>query len=200
MASAKKYFSDFDVQVTVDEKGRKKRILIYKGNTFEMEVPEETLLRRKIVVLAFTLVMIGTGIAGNLLNVSGNRAGVPAAAGLMAFVPMFFVLYSAIYSLILRTTTLQRAQYRETSLFMKVGAGAVVIFALIAMVGHIVVAFIGEIPEERGGELLSAGLWCVTVILAAVLFLLEMKTKYTERRNDGTIVRKEHFRRGSETY
>ena len=200
MARAKKYFADFDVQETIDEKGRRKKVLIYKGNTWTMMVPEEKLLTRKIIFLVIALVMIGPGIPANLLNVAGNRAGIPAAAGLLSFVPMFFVLYACIYSLIIKTPVLQRAQYRETSIFLKVGSAAVALLALTAIIGHIIVAAIGEIPEERGMEILSAGLWLVSALAAAALFIWEMKTEYVQKRHDGTIVPKEHFKRGSETY
>ena len=200
MASAKNYFKDFDIQETVDEKGRKKKILIYKGHTWTMQVAEEKLLPRKIIFLLIALLMVGTGIAGNLQNTAGNRSGIPAGAGLIAFVPMFLVLYSCIYSLILKTNVLQRAQYRETSLYLKIGAGAAAVFGLTAMVGHIVIAAIGAIPAERPLEILSAVLWGISALAAAGLFIWEMKTEYVEKRQDGTIVHKEHFRRGSETY
>ena len=200
MASAKNYFKDFDIQETVDEKGRKKKILIYKGHIWTMQVAEEKLLPRKIIFLLIALLMVGTGIAGNLQNTAGNRSGIPAGAGLIAFVPMFLVLYSCIYSLILKTNVLQRAQYRETSLYLKIGAGAAAVFGLTAMVGHIVIAAIGAIPAERPLEILSAVLWGISALAAAGLFIWEMKTEYVEKRQDGTIVHKEHFRRGSETY
>ena len=120
MASAKNYFKDFDVEERIDEKGRRKKVLIYKGNTWTMQVPEETLRRRKIVFLVLALLMAGAGVAGNLQNVAGNRGGIAAAAGIISFIPMFLVLYSCIYSLILKTPVLQRAQYRETSLYLKI--------------------------------------------------------------------------------
>ena len=200
MASAKNYFKDFDVEERIDEKGRRKKVLIYKGNTWTMQVPEETLRRRKIVFLVLALLMAGAGVAGNLQNVAGNRGGIAAAAGIISFIPMFLVLYSCIYSLILKTPVLQRAQYRETSLYLKIGTAAAGLFGLTAMIGHIVTALIGAVPEERGLEIVSAALWALSVIAAAVLFILEMRTEYVEKRNDGTIVRKERFRRGSETY
>ncbi|MBQ7600798.1 MAG: hypothetical protein IJU49_01350 [Lachnospiraceae bacterium] len=200
MGLAKNYFKDFDVEERIDAKGRRKKILIYKGNTWTMKVDQEKLLPRKIAFLAIALLMAGAGIAGNLQNAAGNRAGVAAAAGLIAFVPMFLVLYSCIYSLILKTPVLQRAQYRETSLFMKIGSAAVCIFALTAMIGHIVLAIVGAIPGERSLEVLSAILWGVAALASAVLFIWEMKTEYVQKRKDGTIVRKERFRRGSETY
>lgn len=200
MGLAKNYFKDFDVEERIDEKGRRKKILIYKGNTWTIQVDHKKLLPRKIAFLATALLMAGAGIAGNLQNAAGNRAGVAAAAGLIAFVPMFLVLYSCIYSLILKTPVLQRAQYRETSLFMKIGAAAVCILALTAVVGHIVLVVVGRIPEERSLEIASAILWGVTALASAVLFIWEMKTEYVQKRKDGTIVRKERFRRGSETY
>ena len=200
MGLAKNYFKDFDVEERIDEKGRRKKILIYKGNTWTIQVDQKKLLPRKIAFLAIALLMAGAGIAGNLQNAAGNRAGVAAAAGLIAFVPMFLVLYSCIYSLILKTPVLQRAQYRETSLFMKIGSAAVCIFALTSVVGHIVLAVVGAIPGERSLEVLSAILWGVAALASAVLFIWEMKTEYVQKRKDGTIVRKERFRRGSETY
>lgn len=200
MGLAKNYFKDFDVEERIDAKGRRKKILIYKGNTWTMKVDQEKLLSRKIAFLAIALLMAGAGIAGNLQNAAGNRAGVAAAAGLIAFVPVFLVLYSCIYSLILKTPVLQRAQYRETSLFMKIGSAGVGILSLTAVVGHVVLAIVGAIPGERSLEVLSAILWGVAALTSAVLFIWEMKTEYVQKRKDGTIVRKERFRRGSETY
>ncbi len=200
MGLAKNYFKDFDVEERIDAKGRRKKILIYKGNTWTIQVDHKKLLPRKIAFLAIALLMAGAGIAGNLQNAAGNRAGVAAAAGLIAFVPMFLVLYSCIYSLIPKTPVLQRAQYRETSLFMKIGSAAVCIFALTAVIGHIVLAVVGRIPEERSLEVVSAILWGVAALASTVLFIWEMKTEYVQKRKDGTIVRKERFRRGSETY
>ena len=107
MGLAKNYFKDFDVEERIDAKGRRKKILIYKGNTWTIQVDQKKLLPRKIAFLAIALLMTGAGIAGNLQNAAGNRAGVAAAAGLIAFVPMFLVLYSCIYSLILKTPVLQ---------------------------------------------------------------------------------------------
>lgn len=200
MGAAKNYFKDFDVQETIDEKGHRKKLLIYKGNTWTMTIAEEKVLPRKIIFLVLALIMVGTGIAGNTLNVAGNRSGVPAAAGLVAFIPMFLVVYSCIYSLILKSTTLQRAQYRETSIFMKVGAAAATVLALTAAVGHIIVASMGTFPEELGNEIFAAVLWFISAMASLALFIWEMKTEYVQKRNDGTIVYKEHFRRGSETY
>ena len=200
MPSAKNYFKDFDVQETVDEKGRRKKLLIYKGNTWTMTIAEEKVLPRKIIFLVLTLIMVGAGIAGNCLNVAGNRSGVPAAAGLVAFVPMFLVGYSCVYSLILKSTVLQRSQYRETSIYMKIGAAAAAVFALTAAIGHIVVASMGAFPEELGKEIFAAVLWFISATASLTLFVWEMKTEYVEKRNDGTIVHKERFRRGSETY
>lgn len=196
----KNYFKDFDVEEKTDEKGRRKKVLIYKGNTWTMQVDQEKLLPRKIVFLVIALLGAGAGIAGNLQNAAGNRAGVAAAAGLVAFIPMFLVLYACIFSLILKTPVLQRAQYRETSLFMKAGSAAVCLLGLTSVIGHIVLAVIGAIPEERRLEIVSAILWGVAVLAFAVLFVWEMKTVYVQKRQDGTIVRKEHFRRGSESY
>lgn len=200
MARAKNFFSDFDIQESIDEKGRKKKVLIYKGNTWTMQVPEEKLPRRKIIFLMLTLVMVGLSVFANLQNVAGNRSGIAAGAGLIFFVAAFFMGYSCIYSLILKTPVLQRAQYRETSIYLKIGSAAAAVLALTAMVTHIVIAAIGEIPGERGGEILAAALWLAAGGIAAVLFFWEMKTEYVQKRNDGTVVRKEHFRRGSETY
>ena len=107
MGLAKNYFKDFDVEERIDAKGRRKMILIYKGNTWTIQVDQKKLLPRKIAFLAIALLMTGAGIAGNLQNAAGNRAGFAAAAGLIAFVPMFLVLYSCIYSLILKTPVLQ---------------------------------------------------------------------------------------------
>lgn len=200
MARAKNFFSDFDIQESIDEKGRKRKILIYKGNTWTIQVPEEKLPRRKIIFLVLTLVMVGLSVFANLQNVAGNRSGIAAAAGLLFFVAAFFTGYSCIYSLILKTPVLQRAQYRETSIYLKIGSAAAAVLALTAMVTHIVIAAIGEIPGERGGEILAAALWLAAGGIAVVLFFWEMKTEYVEKRNDGTVVRKEHFRRGSESY
>ena len=91
---SKRYFDDFEVEVTLDSRGRAKRNLVYIGDTYTALVPDAVFRRRKWSFLLLAVLCAGIFVGANSVNVSSNREGVLAALGVLAVIPLFLVCYA----------------------------------------------------------------------------------------------------------
>ena len=155
---SKRYFDDFEVEVTLDSRGRAKRNLVYIGDTYTALVPDAVFRRRKWSFLLLAVLCAGIFVGANSVNVSSNREGVLAALGVLAVIPLFLVCYACVYRLC-KPPTLQRMEYIEASMFLKFGGFLLALLGIVLFVWHGVFSLRHALPSEMGRELSVTAAW-----------------------------------------
>jgi len=104
----KRYADDYEIQVVKDEKGRDKKVAVYRGNFFEVNLDEKQLiLLRKRSILLF-LIVVALQIAGGFVANRGMYAFYVALPYVFAFLPLYY-LGTGIF----RMPTRKRKYHRE---------------------------------------------------------------------------------------
>lgn len=191
---AKRYFDDFEVRTVLGKNGKPKRELIYIGDTFTALVPEPVYQRRKKLFFALAILCAVIFVAANGVNVSSNRQGLLAGLGILMVIPLFLVCYSCACRL-RKGLTLQRAEYVETSMFLKFGAFFAAVLGIVLFVWHGIWALGSALPGERGGEVFVTLAWGILAACSVYLWIREVTTEYRQRNREGNVIQKQHFKR-----
>ena len=191
---SKRYFDDFEVEVTLDSRGRAKRNLVYIGDTYTALVPDAVFRRRKWSFLLLAVLCAGIFVGANSVNVSSNREGVLAALGVLAVIPLFLVCYACVYRLC-KPPTLQRMEYIEASMFLKFGGFLLALLGIVLFVWHGVFSLRHALPSEVGRELSVTAAWGLMAGSARYLWIAELTTEYCQRNREGAVIHREHFKR-----
>ena len=188
---SKRYFDDFEVEVTLDSRGRAKRNLVYIGDTYTALVPDAVFRRRKWSFLLLAVLCAGIFVGANSVNVSSNREGVLAALGVLAVI---LVCYACVYRLC-KPPTLQRMEYIEASMFLKFGGFLLALLGIVLFVWHGVFSLRHALPSEVGRELSVTAAWGLMAGSAIYLWIAELTTEYCQRNREGAVIHREHFKR-----
>ena len=173
---SKRYSDDFEVEVTLDSRGRAKRNLVYIGDTYTALVPDAVFRRRKWSVLRLAVLCAGILVGANRVNVSSNREGVLAALGVLAVIPLFLVCYACVYRLC-KPPTLQRMEYIEASMFLKFGGFLLALLGIVLFVWHGVFSLRHALPSEMGRELSVTAAWGLMAGSAMYLWIAALQTE-----------------------
>jgi nitrate reductase NapE component len=88
----KKYIDDYEVVIQENSKGRKKRVAVYKGAWYEININESALKkfrRNSLILMALVVIgLIGAGFIGN----QGMYSFFVSLPYVLAFLPLYFLV------------------------------------------------------------------------------------------------------------
>jgi len=88
----KKYIDDYEVVIQEDSKGREKKVAVYKGAWYEVNIDESALKkyrRNSLILLALVVIgLIGAGFIGN----QGMYSFFVSLPYVFAFLPLYFLV------------------------------------------------------------------------------------------------------------
>lgn len=156
---AKKYFQDYDVEVTL-KNGKEHRSYVYKGDLYARELTPQARSGERAAYLVLAALAALLLVAAMLQPVASNVAGFFAACSILALIPAFCTLEGAVEAFF-RKGNLTKSNYQERLVMLRVMPvlGAVLNF----LIG------IGYLLCLVQGAALSAGLFALFCALAAAV-------------------------------
>lgn len=189
---SKKYFADYEERAIPGGAGKKE--LVYNGNTWQIQFPPEKLKKRKILFIAMAAVCIALFVAITLQNVESNREGAIASISIATVIPMFVLVYGCLYSLT-QKETMTKMQHMESVMLIRFGSFFTAFMGYLEGIWHIIALKGGALTENSVIEAVLACGWCAIGVVATVLWVIEMRTKYVVRNKYGGIIHQTHFKR-----
>ncbi len=88
----KKYIDDYEVVIQKNSKGREKRVAVYKGAYYELNIDEDAIKKfRRISLILLALIVIGQIAAGFIGN-AGMYTFFVALPYVFTFLPIYFMV------------------------------------------------------------------------------------------------------------
>lgn len=177
----KRYADDYETEVTTDEQGREKKVAVYRGKYFEIDLTEGELVRfkRNSLLLLAAILFVHTA-SGFVANQGMNQFYI-ALAYVLAFFPM---LYLAVGTLRLPR---EKRKYRRDEIGlsfdrMKSTSHILLILLGIVLIGEVVFLIFFSDDNLLGKELIFLALEALTAV--AIFFTVQMQRKVQVRAND----------------
>ncbi len=169
----RRFTKDFELVTTVDENGREKRGVEYKGGYFSFVVDSIDYKRFRTLALALTLVMICLQIGAGFVANRGMYQIYIAVPYVLCFFPLVYLSAGAL-RLPRETAHLRRDQAELTIRRMKRSGAALLVFNSLVILSELVYLIFLNKDSEPGSELLFLML---AVLLGAVNAFLLLKTR-----------------------
>ncbi|MBP7161555.1 hypothetical protein KBB45_09840 [Myxococcota bacterium] len=169
----RRFTKDFELVTTVDENGREKRGVEYKGGYFSFVVDRVDYKRFRTLALALTLVMICLQIGAGFVANRGMYQIYIAVPYVLCFFPLVY-LSAGVLRLPRETAHLRRDQAELTIRRMKRSGAALLVFNSLVILSELVYLIFLNKDSEPGSELLFLML---AVLLGAVNAFLLLKTR-----------------------
>lgn len=176
------------------EDGTITRKLVYIGNTYSANIPEEKYRRRKVLFALLSACCVLLFLLANLQNTQSNIAGILPAFGIIAVIPLFVQCYGCICGL-WKKRVMTRTDYVEHSMMVKFGGFLTAALACLNFVWHSVFLIDTALPDSRGKEALVTVFWLAIAAVSLFLWITELRTEYVVRNRYGTVIHQEHFKR-----
>lgn len=189
---SKKYFADYEEREIPGGDGKKE--LVYNGNTWQIQLPYEKQKKRKILFVAMATVCIVLFAAITLQNVESNREGAIASISIATVIPMFVLTYGCLYGLA-QKETMTEAQHMESVMFIRFGSFFTAFMGCLEGIWHIIALRGGALTENPSMEAVLTCGWFAIAVVATILWVLEMRTKYVVRNKYGGIMHQTHLKR-----
>lgn len=188
---SKKYFADYEVRDTPGGN----REFVYIGNTYSADIPEKRHKKQKQIFAIMAAVEVLLFFITTMQNVESNRAGAATATfGIVTVIPLFATCYGCIISLF-KKDCMTRADYIESSMFIKFGAFFVACLSYMEFVWRIALILNGSRSEMAGMEIVVAVMWLLMGIIISFIWVTEVRTKYVIHNRYGGIIHQEHFKK-----
>lgn len=191
---SKKYFQDYEIKESAGENGERKRKLIYIGDTYSANMSEKDWRRKKVVSAVLALCCTALFLLANLQSTQSNIEGILPAFGVIVVIPLFGLVYGCVCGL-WKKRVMRRSEHAEHSMMIKFGGFFAAALGLFNFVWHGIFLFRRALPENEGAEAAVTILWLIFTVIAAGLWVLELRTEYIVRNRYGTVLHKEHFKR-----
>ncbi len=169
----RRFTKDFELVTTVDENGREKRGVEYKGGYFSFVVDSIDYKRFRTLALALTFVMICLQIGAGFVANRGMYQMYIAIPYVLCFFPLVYLSAGAL-RLPRETAHLRRDQAELTIRRMKRSGAALLVFNSLVILSELVYLIFLNKDSEPGSELLFLML---AVLLGAVNAFLLLKTR-----------------------
>lgn len=177
----KRYADDYETEVITDEAGREKKVAVYRGKYFEVELTEPELSRYKrnslILLAAVIIVHLAAGFVAN----QGMNQFYVALAYVLAFFPMLYMAAGAL------RLPVEKRKFRRDEIGlsfdrMKSNSHILLILLGIALLGEI--AFLAFVlgSDPSGREFIFLALEALAAV--AVFFAARMQRGVQVRASD----------------
>lgn len=158
---------------SVDEKGREKKAVAYKGSYFDFEIAEEDYQGFRKLAWALIVAMIALQIGAGFVANRGMYQIYIAVPYVLCFFPLVY-LSAGVLRLPRETAHLRRDQAELTIRRMKRSGAALLVFNSLVILSELVYLIFLNKDSEPGSELLFLML---AVLLGAVNAFLLLKTR-----------------------
>ena len=170
---ASQYFKDYDLEESVDERGKVQRRYVYHGDWFERRLTDS---QRRTERYAGVLTGILAGclfILASIQDTPANKSGFFSVITVLNIIPAFCVLAGACIAFF-KKGNLTRGDYNERMLLLRAMSFTAAVFLLILSVGYALNGFAGA---ASGWTAFGAAL--AASVLYAIIGIHEYKVKYT---------------------
>lgn len=169
--ATKRYADDYETVITQDEKGNEKKSAVYRGDYFEFDIDEESIVRfRRNCFLLLTLI-IATHVSGGFVDNQGMYQFYVALPYVIAFFPLLYLATG-----VLRLPKEKRKYRREEIGLsfdrMKTTSNVLVILLGIGVLGEII--FLLFVSAGEQGMLEYLYLAFEAIAAAAVYILIRL--------------------------
>ena len=129
---ARKYFQDYETETRM-ENGRAVHRVVYRGDLYERSIPDAARRKERMLYIPIALLCGLLLLAAMTRQTPANAAGLCAGVSLLALIPAFCVLESAVEAFF-RKGLLKKNDYQERLLMLRVMpiAGAALLALLTA--------------------------------------------------------------------
>lgn len=136
MMSLKRYIEDYDIETSIDENGRKKKVLKYKGPHYRVAILEiEYKTYKRLIIILFGLIILLHILSGFTINPGLYQIYV-ALPYAVAFLPLTFLGFG-IFNLPRSQEKIQRDVLEQSFKRIKTNTIALVIFFALIIMGEL---------------------------------------------------------------
>jgi hypothetical protein len=91
----RRYADDYEIGYEIDQKGREKKVAVYRGQYFEVNIEEAQLVRFKRICLVLVLLIIAFQIGSGFVANRGMYKFYVAMPYVFAFLPLYYLAAGA---------------------------------------------------------------------------------------------------------
>lgn len=164
----KRYADDYEIQMEKDERGREKKVAVYRGNFYEVNLDEKQLIQLRKNGILFFLIIFILHVAGGFAANPGMYAFYVALPYVVAFLPFYF-LGSSILRIPKRKRLYHREEVELSFTRARKASLSLLILLGIVLLGEIIflIWFSGD---GMGLDLIFLGTIMLTTVPAFLLF------------------------------
>lgn len=133
----RKFVDDYEIEITEDEKGREKKVPVYRGAYYEIAADEKQIKRFKLISIFLTIVIAALHVAGGFVANQGMYQFYVSLPYVIAFLPLYF-LTAGVFRLPNQKRLLRRDEYGLSFERMKKASISLLVILLVGVLGEIV--------------------------------------------------------------